>query len=71
MTSYQTIVRLDGSRVQARYIRHITTLTPPLGDEDIDVYRTKNGEEIACSSSRIDCRPAPQEIESTPTFRMP
>jgi hypothetical protein len=58
----ETVERLDGTRVKARYVRHLRTLTPPLGDEDVALYRTWDGAEIEAGSSSCDGRAIPVEI---------
>jgi hypothetical protein len=58
----ETVERLDGTRIKARYVRHLRTLTPPLGDEDVALYRTWSGEEIEAGSPCCDGRAIPIEI---------
>ena len=62
--SYQPkIERLDGRRVNARYVRHLTTLTPPIGDDDVDLWELSDGTQVQCASPRNDGRAVPVEIE--------
>lgn len=52
-------ILIDGCRRQATYVRHLSTLTPPIGDRDIDLYRLDDGRLVAAGSPRNDCRVLP------------
>jgi hypothetical protein len=56
-----TIELLDGSRVQATYIRHLRTLTHGAGvdNEDIDLYRLADGTTVEAHSPANDGRAIP------------
>lgn len=63
-----TIERLDGSRARARYVRHVRTLTGTTSfgrNDDVDLYRLKDGTMIECISPSNDCRVAPVECDPT------
>lgn len=60
-TATQKIRMVSGELVNARYIRHLRTLTGPPGQDnvDVDLYRTESGRTLVCTSPANDARAIP------------
>jgi hypothetical protein len=69
MASYQKIEMLSGELQDAEYVRHLRTLTHGAGSSntDVDLYRTRDGREVVCTSPADDSRAIPQvEPDTSP-----
>jgi hypothetical protein len=64
-----TIMMPSGERISATRVRHLRTLTNGSGRDntDVELYRTRNGQLVVCTSPANDCRVAPcVDPDSTP-----
>lgn len=59
----QPIRRLDDTLTRATYVRHLRTLTGGRQNDDVDLYRLKDGTEIECISDAGDGRDIPRECD--------